>query len=148
MSCHDPAPARYPGRRWPRLRSRRRLSRRGAPRSGRGGAQRTRGFAGRRRAARGRASASRSRGRRNGEAAAAFADAARASELASDERAADYWAQSGNAWLAAGDPAKARGALDAALAAGTLTGLDRGEAYLDRARALVAAGNPPPRAPT
>ena len=76
-----------------------------------------------------------------GEAAPAFADAARAAELARDERAADYWAQSGNAWLAAGDATKARGALDAALAAGTLTGLDLGEAHLDRARALVAAGD-------
>lgn len=76
------------------------------------------------------------------EAAPAFADAARTAELSQDQRAADYWAQSGNAWLAAGDATKARGALDAALAAGTLTGPDRGEAFLDRARALVAAGDP------
>ena len=47
------------------------------------------------------------------EAAGAFADAARAAELAKDPRAADYWAQSGNAWLAAGDAAKARPALTA-----------------------------------
>lgn len=75
------------------------------------------------------------------EAAAIFADAARAAELAKDGAAADYWAQSGNAWLAAGDAAKARPALDAALAAGTLSDLQRGEAYLDRARALVSLGN-------
>ncbi|WP_335299785.1 tetratricopeptide repeat protein [Sphingomonas adhaesiva] len=75
------------------------------------------------------------------DAAAAFAEAARAAELAKDEAAADYWAQSGNAWLAAGEAAKARTALDAALAAGTLTDLQRGEAYLDRARALVATGD-------
>ena len=39
--------------------------------------------------------------------------------------------------------AAARAALDAALAAGTLTDLQRGEAHLDRARALVAAGDLP-----
>lgn len=74
------------------------------------------------------------------DAAAAFTEAARAGELARDGKAADYWAQAGNAWLAAGDAAKARTALDAALAAGTLEGLARGEAHLDRARALVATG--------
>jgi len=74
-------------------------------------------------------------------AATAFTAAARNAELAKEARAADYWAQAGNAWLAAGDAAKARAALDAALAAGTLTALNRGEAYLDRARALVATGD-------
>ncbi len=76
-----------------------------------------------------------------GSAAGAFEEAARAAELAHDARAPNYWQQSGNAWLAAGDPAKARAALDAALAAGTLQGLAVGEAHLDRARALVAAGD-------
>ena len=71
-------------------------------------------------------------------AAASFEDAAHAAETARDPRAADCWAQAGNAWLAAGTPARARSALDAALAAGTLTGLPLGEARLDRARALVA----------
>lgn len=74
-------------------------------------------------------------------AAGAFENAAREAEAARDARAAKYWAQAGNAWLAAAEPAKARNALDAALAAGTLTGLDLGEAHLDRARALVAAGD-------
>jgi tetratricopeptide (TPR) repeat protein len=74
-------------------------------------------------------------------AAIALTAAARNAELAKEARAADYWAQAGNAWLAAGDAAKARAALDAALAAGTLTDLNRGEAYLDRARALVATGD-------
>jgi len=74
-------------------------------------------------------------------AATAFTAAARNAELAKEARAADYWAQAGNAWLAAGNAAKARAALDAALAAGTLTDLNRGEAYLDRARALVATGD-------
>jgi hypothetical protein len=72
-------------------------------------------------------------------AAAEFESAARAAELAKDRRAALYWAQGGNAWLAAKEPGKARAALDAALAAGTLTGLQRGEAYLDRARTQVAS---------
>jgi tetratricopeptide (TPR) repeat protein len=72
----------------------------------------------------------------------AFEAAARAAELAKDKRAANYWAQAGNAWLAAGDVVKARGALDAALASGTLEGLPMGEAYLDRARARVAAEDP------
>lgn len=76
-------------------------------------------------------------------AAAAFEDAARGAENAKDVRAANYWAQAGNAWLAAGNGAKARAALDAALADPSLTGLLRGEAELDRARALVAAGDKP-----
>jgi tetratricopeptide (TPR) repeat protein len=74
-------------------------------------------------------------------AAAEFEEAAREAQLAKDDRAASYWAQAGNAWLAAGQPAKARVALDAALAAGSLTGLPLGEAQLDHARALVAAGD-------
>lgn len=74
-------------------------------------------------------------------AAGAFEEAARAAELEHDTRSANYWQQSGNAWLAAGDPTKARTALDAALTAGTLKGLALGEAHLDRARALVAAGD-------
>lgn len=78
---------------------------------------------------------------RYAEAAPAFEEAARAAELKRDALAARYWAQAGNAWLAANDPAKARGALDAALAAGSLEGLQKGEALLDRARALVAAGD-------
>jgi tetratricopeptide (TPR) repeat protein len=75
-------------------------------------------------------------------AASAFDQAARAAELGHDVRAANYWAQAGNAYLAAGDAAHARTALDAALAAGELTGFALGEALLDRARALVAAGQP------
>lgn len=74
-------------------------------------------------------------------AADAFEQAARGAELAHDTAAAAYWAQAGNAWLAAGNAVRARAALDAALAAGTLTGLELGEAQLDRARALVATGD-------
>ncbi|WP_294297935.1 tetratricopeptide repeat protein [uncultured Sphingomonas sp.] len=74
-------------------------------------------------------------------AAAAFAESARGAAAAKDARAARFWAQSGNAWLAAGDAAKARAALDTALTGGGLIGLERGEAHLDRARSLVAAGD-------
>ena len=74
-------------------------------------------------------------------AAAAFEEAAHDAEAAKDVRAANYWAQAGNAWLAAGEHVKARAALDAALASGNLRGLTLGEARLDRARMLVAAGD-------
>lgn len=74
-------------------------------------------------------------------AAAAFEEAAHEAEAARDVRAANYWAQAGNAWLAAGEHVKARAALDAALASGQLRGLALGEARLDRARVLVAAGD-------
>ncbi len=71
-------------------------------------------------------------------AAGAFEAAAREAEVAKDVRSGKYWAQAGNGWLAAGDPARARSALDAALASGALAGLELGEAHLDRARARVA----------
>jgi tetratricopeptide (TPR) repeat protein len=74
-------------------------------------------------------------------AAAEFIGAARAAQAKDDERAATYWAEAGNARLAGGDAAGALSALNAALATGTLEGKERGEAQLDRARALVATGN-------
>jgi tetratricopeptide (TPR) repeat protein len=74
-------------------------------------------------------------------AATEFEAAARAAQIARNDRSATYWAQAGNAWLAAGDAIKARTALDSALTTGTLTGLALGEAQLDHARALVAAGD-------
>lgn len=74
-------------------------------------------------------------------AAAEFEAAARAAQVARNERSASYWAQAGNAWLAAGDATKARTALDSALTTGTLSGLALGEAQLDHARALVAGGD-------
>lgn len=73
-------------------------------------------------------------------AAGAFEASARARDGETGDAAAVQWAAAGNAWLAAGDAAKARLALDAALARGTLTGLALGEAQLDRARVLVAQG--------
>lgn len=74
-------------------------------------------------------------------AATAFEQAAREAELAKDNSAASYWAQAGNALLAAGDAQKARAALNAAVVLNVLTGFDLGEVHLDRARALVAAGD-------
>lgn len=71
-------------------------------------------------------------------AASAFEEAAREAQTAKDARADDFWAQAGNAWLAANEPVKARAAIDAALSSGGLSGLQLGEAHLDRARALVA----------
>lgn len=76
-------------------------------------------------------------------AAEAFEQAAREAEVARDARAANYWAQAGNARLADGDTIAAGTALDAALASGSLTGLARGEAQLDRARVRVAGGDMP-----
>ena len=75
------------------------------------------------------------------QAATAFEQAAREAESAQDPRRADFWVQSGNAWLAAGDSARALQAFDAALATPNLTDPLRGEVHLDRARALVSQGN-------
>ncbi len=70
-------------------------------------------------------------------AATVFEQAARDAETAKDPRRADFWVQSGNGWLAAGDGAKARQAFDAALASPKVTAELRGEVHLDRARADV-----------
>ena len=74
-------------------------------------------------------------------AAGEFEAAAKTAETAHDRRAATYWAQAGNARLAAGDIPRARSALDSALVAGTLEGLALGEAQLDHARVMVASGD-------
>jgi tetratricopeptide (TPR) repeat protein len=71
-------------------------------------------------------------------AAATFELAAREAQAALDPSAADLWVQSGNAWLAGGDPAKARAAFDSALGSTILSGELRGEVHIDRARASVA----------
>ena len=78
-----------------------------------------------------------------GDAAGQFQAAAKGAEVVKDNRAPGIWAEAGNAWLAAGEAAKARAALDAALASGTLGDMQRGEAQLDRARALVITGDLP-----
>ena len=76
-------------------------------------------------------------------AAAAFEETAHAAVIAHAPHVAGYWAEAGNAWLAAGEPVKARGAIDRAIAVGTLAGLPLGEAQLDHARASVALGDLP-----
>ncbi|AHE56483.1 tetratricopeptide repeat protein [Sphingomonas sanxanigenens] len=74
-------------------------------------------------------------------AATAFEQAAHEAEVARDGAAANLWLQAGNAQLAAGNAEKAQSAFSAALGTGALQGLSRGEAHLDRARAMVALGN-------
>jgi Flp pilus assembly protein TadD len=76
-------------------------------------------------------------------AAAAFEQAAREAETKKDASSGDFWVQSGNAWLAAANPANALKAFDAALATSSLQAELRGEVHLDRARAGVALGDLP-----
>ncbi len=71
-------------------------------------------------------------------AATAFEAAAKEADNKGDGRSTNFWVQAGNAALAAGDPARARTALDAALARGQAVQADLGEIYLDRARARFA----------
>jgi tetratricopeptide (TPR) repeat protein len=71
-------------------------------------------------------------------AATAFEQAARQAEREGDGRAARLWVQAGNAALAGGEPARARGYFDSSLIGGMLQGAEKGEAHLDRGRALVA----------
>ncbi|MDQ8756986.1 tetratricopeptide repeat protein [Sphingosinicella sp. LHD-64] len=75
-------------------------------------------------------------------AATAFEQAARDAQAAGDVRRGDFWVQSGNAWLAGGEPTRAVQAFDEALAAPGLSNALKGEVHLDRARALVALNNP------
>jgi tetratricopeptide (TPR) repeat protein len=75
-------------------------------------------------------------------AATAFEQAARDAAAAGDVRRGDFWVQSGNAWLAGGEPTRAVQAFDEALAAPGLSNALKGEVHLDRARALVALNNP------
>jgi tetratricopeptide (TPR) repeat protein len=72
------------------------------------------------------------------DAALTFEQAAADAERLKDPRRADLWVQAGNAWLAGGEAAKARTALDKALALEGSTPQLKGEAWLDRARASVA----------
>lgn len=78
-----------------------------------------------------------------GPATVAFEQAARDAEIVRDGRAAEMWVMAGNAALAGGDAATARGYLDRALALPVLTPAMRGEAYMDRARAQVEVNNLP-----
>ncbi|QPQ54658.1 tetratricopeptide repeat protein [Allosphingosinicella flava] len=75
------------------------------------------------------------------DAAVAYEQAAREAEGTKTPAAADFWTQSGNAWLAMNDAVRARAAFDAALKIeGTAPELT-GEIHLDRARAGVALGD-------
>ena len=74
-------------------------------------------------------------------AATAFEAAAREADNKADGRSGNLWIQAGNAALAAGDPARARIAFDAAIVRGQAAGVDLGENYLDRSRARFALGD-------
>ncbi|HYJ82116.1 MAG TPA: hypothetical protein VEW26_04625 [Allosphingosinicella sp.] len=76
------------------------------------------------------------------EAAAAFEAAAKEAETRQDARRGDLWVEAGNARLAAGDPASARRAFDAALATRLLAPQLEGEVQLDLGRAAVALDDP------
>ena len=75
-------------------------------------------------------------------AADAWEIAAREVEGAADDRAAASLAAAANAWTQAEQPARARAALDRALAFPALAGAGRGEALLDRAFSHVALNDP------
>jgi tetratricopeptide (TPR) repeat protein len=70
-------------------------------------------------------------------AAIAFQQAATDAEIQRDGRAASLWVQAGNAALAGDDAGTARRSFDRALKLPVLSDAMRGEAHLDRARALV-----------
>ena len=74
-------------------------------------------------------------------AATVYEQAAQEAERLNDNSAPDFWVQAGNAWLAGGDTSKAVFAFDTALASQNITPELRGEARLDRARALVQENN-------
>ena len=67
-------------------------------------------------------------------------DAAKGAEAAKDKRAARFWAQAGNAAIAASLPDEGLKAVDAALASPTLSAKEQADCQVDRARALVALG--------
>ncbi|MEA3063976.1 MAG: hypothetical protein QOJ27_411, partial [Sphingomonadales bacterium] len=75
------------------------------------------------------------------EAAAAFEAAAKDSESRQDRRRGDLLVEAGNAWLAAGDSARAGTAFEAALATRLLAPQLEGEVHVDLARAAVARGD-------
>lgn len=76
-------------------------------------------------------------------AAAIFEFSAIAAQVARHSVAYPTWAQAGNAWLAAGEPTRARAALDNAINPGLLRDLQLGQAHIDRARAFVGMGELP-----
>lgn len=78
----------------------------------------------------------------DGAAQAFDAGALEAQKAGSPGDAARLWGQAGNAALAGGMAAKAQGFFDTALGVGLPNDLARGELFLDRARAMVALGQP------
>ncbi|MEW4468212.1 hypothetical protein AB1K62_10305 [Parasphingorhabdus sp. JC815] len=74
-------------------------------------------------------------------ATTSFVEAAREAEIAKYPRTANFWAQAGNAALAGDQLEKALEYLNAALVQNSLTGLQKGEVHLDRARVHVAMDN-------
>ncbi len=72
------------------------------------------------------------------EAAPLFIEAARGADAKADKRAARFWAQAGNAAIAADLPDDALAALDSALKSDGLGNPERGDIEVDRARSLVA----------
>jgi len=71
----------------------------------------------------------------------AFSTAATLAEQTHTPGAANLWVSAGDAALAGGDAAHARALLSTAIAAPNLSDQMKGEAYLDRARAGVAAND-------
>ena len=72
------------------------------------------------------------------EAAPLFIDAAQGADANADKRAARFWAQAGNAAIAADLPDEALVSLDNALKSSSLGNPERADIEVDRARTLVA----------
>jgi tetratricopeptide (TPR) repeat protein len=72
------------------------------------------------------------------EAAPLFIDAAQGADAKADRRGARFWAQAGNAAIAADLPNDALAALDNALRPNSLDNAERADIEVDRARSLVA----------
>lgn len=72
------------------------------------------------------------------EASVVLAEAAKGAQEKGDPRAGRFWAQAGNAAIAAGQPEIALDVLNKALALTTLDNNERADSEVDRARALVA----------
>jgi hypothetical protein len=74
------------------------------------------------------------------EAAPLFIDAAQGADVKADKRAARFWAQAGNAAIAADLPEDALASLDNALKPNSLDNTERADIEVDRARSLVVLG--------
>lgn len=75
------------------------------------------------------------------QAASTFETAARDAQIAGDREAVILWMQAGNAALAADEGIRARGSFDRVIDMPGLSDEMKGEVYLDRARANVAAND-------